>query len=247
MGEFGPARAHETREAHDLALPELEVDPLEDPPGVSRVEGLPVPDLEDDLVRGLRGPLRVDVVYLAPYHVLDHGRLGDLPLARVEGADRLPVPEDGHRVRDLDDLLELVGDHDAGHALGLELPQYPEEIVAVVLVEGRGGLVEDQYAHVAGEGLGYLDELLLADAEVFNPHGRVDVQPHPLEHLAGLHDRLVLVHEALRADLVAEEDVLVDRHLGHQGELLVDDGDAGLLAVRDGAEGLGLPVYDDVA
>ena len=62
-------------------------------------------------------------------------------------------------------------------------------MLGVVLVERRGGLVEDQQLDVLGERLGDLDELLLADADVLDQGVGVLVEPDPGEQLDGPHLR----------------------------------------------------------
>jgi hypothetical protein len=139
-----------------------------------------------------------------------------------------------------------VRDEDGGHAFLLEILEDGEEVVAVVLVERGGRLVEDEELHVAREGLGDLDQLLLADAELLHPGGGIHVESHALEHLGRLLDALVELDETVLRDLVAELDVLEDGHVGHEGELLVDDGNAHLLAVGYVAEFLAAPLDDDL-
>lgn len=82
----------------------------------------------------------------------------------VHGGDGLAVTDDGEGVGDLFDFVELVGDHDAGHALTAEVVQQHEQILRVLLVERRGRLVENEQLDVLGQCLGDLHELLLADA-----------------------------------------------------------------------------------
>ena len=120
-------------------------------------------DALDDL-RGRRGPgggrasraprtpsrrsrgvaLRVAVGHLAA----DHARMIRSSLtapARQSSVSTVrAVAQHGDRVGDLRDLVELVRDQDAGDALRLELEQQVEQRVAVVLVQARGRLVEDQ-------------------------------------------------------------------------------------------------------
>ena len=59
--------------------------------------------------------------------------------------DDLAVAEHGHGVRDAEELLELVGDIDAGDAEGLQGMEDLHELVDFRLGEGRGGLVEDEH------------------------------------------------------------------------------------------------------
>src|SRR5690606_35790756 len=68
----------------------------------------------------------------------------------------------------------------------------------------------------------------------------------PLHELGGLVVGAVPVDDAALGTLVAEEDVLRDRQLRAERQLLVDDDDAGVLAVADAAELALPPVEDDL-
>ena len=122
------------------------------------------------------GALGEYVVDLAAHHVLDEHAFGHLALVGVEGDHGLPVAQDGDLVGDPDDLLQLVRDQDAGDAVLLQIPDDGEQVLAVVLVEGRRGLIQDEQLHVAAEGLGDLHQLLLAHAQVLDLGLGVQVQ-----------------------------------------------------------------------
>ena len=195
----------------------------------------------------MRAAFRVHVFHLAPDHVLDDLALRDALLGGIHRADRRAVADDGHGVRDLNDLLEPVRDHDDRNVLLLEFPQQGEEVLAVLLVEGGGRLVQDQQLGVLGKRFGDLHELLAADAQLPQFHARVDVQAHLFQILRRLHRRFVPVDALALHQLVTEEDVLRDAQLRDQGELLIDDGDARKLAFLDRMELHDLAVQDDVA
>ena len=150
-----------------------------------------------------------------------------------ERLDGLAVADDRDLVGDLLDLVELVGDHDRGDPLALQALEQVEQVLGVVVVEGRRGLVEDEQLDLLGERLGDLDELLLADTEVLDLGQRVLGQADPGEQLDGLAVGAVPADDPAGGGLVAEEDVLGDRQLGDQRQLLVDDDDAGGLALPD--------------
>ncbi len=61
-------------------------------------------------------------------------------------------------------------------------------MLGVVVVERRGGLVEDQQAYLLAERLGDLDELLLADTEVLDRGGGFSRETDPGQQL----DRLAV-------------------------------------------------------
>ena len=72
--------------------------------------------------------------------------LGELLLVgggSLHRADVLPFPEDGHPVRDLQHLVELVGDDDDGMARRLHTAQDVEELGDLLDGEDGGGLVQD--------------------------------------------------------------------------------------------------------
>jgi hypothetical protein len=112
-----------------------------------------------------------------------------------------------------------------------------EQVRGVLVVQARGRLVQDEQPDVLGQRLGDLDQLLLPDAELADGGDRVLVEAHRAEQPTGLGVGAVPVDEpAPAAPLVAQEDVLGDRQVRHQRELLVDDRDPGALAVPDVGE-----------
>ena len=165
----------------------------------------------------------------------------------MEGLDGLAVPDDGDVVGHIGDLVELVGDDDARHTLALEPEQQVQQGLGVGLVEGGGRLVQNEETGVFGQGLGDLHQLLLAHADVLDEGTGGLAQAHDLQVLVRLAVGVVPVDGKGLAPLVAQEHVLADGHVGHQGQLLVDDDDALGLAVRDLGELADLALVDDVA
>ena len=68
--------------------------------------------------------------------------------------------------------------------MGAELEQKVEQRRAVVLVEAGGRLVKDQKAHLLGQRLGDLHQLLLADADIGDQRVRRLVEPDFRQQLA---------------------------------------------------------------
>ncbi|KAF1061132.1 MAG: hypothetical protein GAK39_05910 [Variovorax sp.] len=245
--ELGAARAHQARDADDLALAHAQahaVDLLT--VGMLRMVHAPVAQLEHRLADP-RLARRIAVRHVAPHHAAHDAVFADGLGAAVHGLDRGAIAQHGDRIGHLGDLVELVRDQDRCDALALELEQQPQQRVAVGLVEARGGLVEDQQAHLLRERLGDLHQLLLAHAEVGHQRGRGFLQAHLGEQLARPRIGREPVDHATARDLVAEEDVLGDRQQRHQRELLVDDDDAELLAVGDAPEAARLALEQDLA
>ena len=87
------------------------------------------------------------------------------------------VAQHGDAVGEVHHLLDAVGDVDDADALGGELADDAEEALAFGRGEGGGGLVHDEDAGVEREGLGDLDELLLAHAQAGDAGVGVEVDP----------------------------------------------------------------------
>ena len=122
-----------------------------------------------------------------------------------------------------------------------------QQVFAVILVQRRSRLVQDQQLDILAQRLGDLDQLLLANAQILDLRRGVDAELDFLQHLVGLLDRLVPVDQEALLDLVAEENVLVHRQFREKRQLLIDDGDADLFAVGDSLEFLNLAAEQDVA
>ena len=200
--------------------------------GVQGVVDRPVLHLQIHGVLNIVLPCGVAVLHGPAHHALDNPVLAELVHALDQGLDGGSVPDDGGLVGAVDDLVELVGDDNGGEPLLLKLHQQVQKHLGVLVVQRRGGLVQNQELHVLGEGLGDLHQLLLAGADVLDQSLGGLPQAH-LAHVAlRLAVGLVPVDVAgLVPDLVAQEHVLPDGEQGNEGQLLVDDDDAKGLAV----------------
>lgn len=226
--ELGPPGPHQAGQAEDLAGPEGEGDALD----VGRGQGVGPQD--DGRVPGDVGARLRGVDHLAPDHHLDdpvHGGVG--------GGDRagvLAVAQDGHTVGDRHDLVHPVGDVDDGHAAVAQTAHPLEQVEALGLRQGRGGLVEDEdLGGREGQGAGDLHQLGLAHAEFAQQRRRLDPDVVVVDEALGAPVELPVGDEQ-RARFAADEDVLGDGEVAHHIELLVDDRDPRLLGVSDGPE-----------
>ena len=120
-----------------------------------------------------------------------------------------------------------------------------QQVHGVGIVEGRGGFIQDQQLDALGQGLGDLDELLLADADVLDLGVRLLRQADASEVLVGFGGGFEPVDDPVRGDLVAQEEVLHDAQLGDQCQFLVDDDDARVLALADAFELAQYPGLED--
>ncbi len=196
--------------------------------GVSRA-----PDVYDasfevragEVVARRLGPVGVELGDLAADHLLDeHVARG---VGGQAGRDRAPVGEDRDAVAALRDLVEAMGDVDDADALGGEPADDAEQRLHLAVVEDRRRLVHDQQPHLLRQRAGDRDDLLGGGAE--REHARVDRDRRVVE---ALHQRARLalhrgaIEQRAAAQLVAEEDRLVDAQVLDEVELLVDRRDA---------------------
>ena len=149
----------------------------------------------------------------------------------------MAVAQHGVAVAEPEHLLQPVGDEDDRQALGLERPDDANEIGDFRFAERRGRLVHDDEPRAHGERARDLDELLLGDREIANQRHRVALEADPVGDRAGLLGEAPPADEEPRARLAADEHVLGDRHVGGEGEFLVDGDDAGALGVVGRREG----------
>ena len=230
----------------DLAAADEEVGVLADQAVLDlRVADAPVLDLEEDLA-DLRLVVREPGFQRPAHHALDDAVLVDAVGLDVERLDRLAVADDGDRIRDLLDLVELVGNDDGGDAAALEPEHEVQQVLGVGFVQRGRGLVQDQELHGLVERLGDLDQLLLADADFLDGGVRILAEAYPCQQFGGAGPGLGPVDHAALGRLVAEEDVLHDRQFRDEREFLVDDHDAGVLAGPDVLELLDFVLVDDV-
>ena len=172
----------------------------------------------------MRGAARDVEQHLAAHHQLGQAALaGALP---VDRRDLLAAPQHRDAVGHLEHLVQLVRDQDHRGAAGHERAQHGEQLVDLLRRQHRGRLVEDQDARVAVERLEDLDALLLADADLLDHGIRLHGEAVARGQLAHALARRVEVELAVVLRLVAEHDVLDDRHHGDQHEVLVHHADA---------------------
>ena len=222
-GTTGP---HEAADAEHLASAELKADVVQKP-------------LHAEVVhlqhQGTGGACAAGekVADLTAHHVLDHLSLAGF--GGIAGEHGGTVAEDGHAVGDGKDLVQLVGDVDAADAALAEVAQDVEQDEHLVLGQSGGGLVEDQQAGILGQGLDDFDQLLLAHAQGTDFGRRVEGDLEAVEEGLCIAEHARPVDEsAPAAGFAAKEDVFRYGHVFHQGQFLVNHGQACLASIGDG-------------
>jgi hypothetical protein len=157
-------------------------------------------------------------------------------LAHVERGYPAPVAEHGDAIADPVDLVHAVGDVHDPHPLPLALPEKLEEPVRFTLGEGRRRLVQDQDGQIGPQRLGDLHHLLLRAGETVDLRPRPEREPQPSQGGLGAAVQGALGQKRAPGQLRPQKQVLLDRHVGHQAELLEHGADPPLPGVVDGAE-----------
>ena len=117
-------------------------------------------------------PACADLAQLLAEHNGDELKLADLghrPLRH-----RLAIPHDRHPVADGVQLVEAVGNEEDRDAVPLQAANHREEGLHLVLIEGRGRLIEHDELAGKGEGAGQRHHLLQRHVQLVEGAGDVE-------------------------------------------------------------------------
>ena len=122
------------------------------------------------------------------------------------------IPQHGIPVGQGEDLRHLVGNEDEGGPLFLpQIPQQIEQMGNFLVVQGGGGLVQDDEFCVPVQGTGDFHQLLLAGFQSAYQSIRVDLYPQPLEEFRRLAAHLPFPQTAQGPrQLPGQKDIFVD-------------------------------------
>ena len=104
------------------------------------------------------------LVEAAPHH--EAYQVGNRGAANVQRADVSAVAQHRHTVGNLRKLFKPVRYIQDRYPLRLESAEYAEEFPYLPLREARSGFVQDQNRRLPGQRVGYLNHLLLSDAQL---------------------------------------------------------------------------------
>ncbi|MEZ5863168.1 MAG: hypothetical protein R3D25_03510 [Geminicoccaceae bacterium] len=191
---------------------------------------------------------REQVLDLAADHERDQRIDGDF--LAWPAADQMAVAQHLDGVADAQHVAQDVADVDEGDAQRAQPLHDGEELLGLASGERGGRLVEQDDAGVLAQRLGDLDELPLALAEPADRCRRRVVHVDHVEQLAGALADAAPIDQRQPAEApgeAADEDVLLDREVLEEVELLVDEGEAGLLGVARPGRPVGPAVEGDAA
>ncbi len=177
----------------------------------------------------------------------------DLLLGRLfalEERHALPEPEDGDPVRDLEHVMQVVGDDRHGEIPLRETPDEVQHLTRLRHAECGRGLVEDDDPGVPHHRLRHGDRLALTAGKAGDrlADGLQRGDREPVERLARgpLHRRLV-EHDGSARPLAAEEHVRDDVEVVGQRQVLVDDLDPESSGVARSVDVDGLALDENLA
>src|ERR1700684_1189537 len=228
---FRPPGADETGEAENLAVVRFERNADE----LNRVRIARIAptgqalDLERDLPMLGDWTLAIERADVAAHHHADdrlHIGFGD-----AARGDVMAVAQNSVAIAEAENLFQPMRDKDDRQAFGLQRAYDADEIDNLGFAQSRGRLVHDNEPGLHGERAGDLDQLLLSDRKVAHLCHWIALKPDPLGDGLRLLGHAPPAYEQPRTGFAANEHVLGDRHVGSEGELLVDRDDAGALGV----------------
>ena len=141
--------------------------------------------------------------------------------------------------------MELVGNDDDGLAVGLHVPQDGEELLRLLRGQHGGGLVQNEDIRSTVQDLDDLHRLLLRDGHIVDLLSGVDVEAVAVADFLDLGVGGLDVQAA--ALVQTQHDVFGGGEHVHQLIVLMDHADAVLEGILGGADGYGLPLYQDLA
>ena len=232
LEKLGLAISSDPGDAQDLAAAHVQVDAFQP------FDAIVVLDLQilDDKHPGL-GCRRF--LLDAQQHLPAHHQLRQFFGARGAGLDRgghLAAPHHADGVGDLHDFAQLVRDQNDGLPFGLQAFENAKQVIRLGGRQNACRLVQDQDVRLAVERLQDLDPLLVPHRQIFDPRVRVDAQLVVLGELGEELPRLAKRGFQPGALLGAQNDVLENREILDQLEVLEHHTDPGRdrrLAVGD--------------
>ena len=221
LNQLTALSADQAADAEDFTLPHLEGDIPEGTLDARRE----VLDLEHDVARRIL-TRRKHVRQRPADHLADDEFV--VEGIRLVRPDQPTVAHDGHLVGDLENLLDAVRDVNDGDSLAAQFSDDGEEVLDLVLREGRCRLIHDDDARVVGHCLRNLHGLNLGGRQVHDLRRGVDVHAQVIEHGLAVRIHLAVVHDPDDTipllGVASQPEVLHDAALGNRQEFLLNHG-----------------------
>ena len=176
---------------------------------------------------------RITVLDGTAYHGTDDSVLIHMTGFNRVGLHSASVSDDGNRIRDFRNFVQLVGNHDAGDILAFQTAHQFQKVRGVCFVQCGGRLVQNQQLNILGKGFSDFYQLLLANTQVLDRGVRIQIQTNTLQQFYRLLTFHIPVNESVPDDLIAHKDILGNRQFRNHGQFLMDDDDAGIFRFLD--------------
>ena len=140
------------------------------------------------------------------------------------------VAQHGDAVAKREHFRQAVRYVDDRDAFRLQPRDHGKQLFGFVVGKRRRRLIHDQNARVLRQCLGDFDHLLLGDTEAVHRQARIDIEADPVEHALGLGVGTAAVDQPGQParKFAAEKNILGDVEIGHEREVLENDGNAEL-------------------
>ena len=222
---LAPAGAKQSVDPQHLTLLQVHADIIQQPSAACLRE-VQVLDFQNLFrVIQIHRPLEAMILGILADHVFHNPAEFDVLHVRVSHI--FPVPQDGHVITDLHDLLKPVGNVYNGQPLGQQFPHNLKEHLHFRRAQGGSGLVHDQHPQIVFHQVsGNFHHLLLSDPQVAHQRFRRNLMFQMLQHLLRAFYVLLIVQKQPLFLFMAHENILIYRHVREEAQLLVDDTDS---------------------
>ena len=166
----------------------------------------------------------VELFQITDHHV---DELGEGRAAHFPCVDQPSIPQNRHDVADLEDLLQIVRDIEDPLPVFLKLSDHFKQLLPLGVIEGGGGLVNQEELAIGGKRFRYGNDLLVGDVELLDRKPQVDLHSHSLDELhRGAAHPSFIEEPRSETNFVAEKDILDSAQGRHQIPALVDSGNS---------------------
>ena len=162
----------------------------------------------------------------------------------IDGGDILTLAQNRHPVRNVHNLIELMGNDDDGVALILHPAQHPEELVDFLHRQNCGGLIENDDPGAVVQHLDDLQGLLFGYGHIINFLSGIDLEAELFCH--GFDLGIAVLFQRQTGLFLAHPDIVCSGKHIHQLEVLMHHADTQFLGIFRRIDGYLFPVHKNL-